>query len=197
MDHVEGADRAGVCGRVYKLVKYLLRDVIPFWFFRLITDWLPECHHTQRLRGIICRVLFHSCGKGLRMGSHVTVTYPSRVRLGRNVLLVSTTWIDSGGGVDIGDEVLVAPGCVITSTSHSFAGGSASRGALLMAPTKIGRGVWLAAHVVVSAGVVIGDGVLVGANAVVTRNLPENVIAGGVPARVIRPRVEDENMELR
>jgi acetyltransferase-like isoleucine patch superfamily enzyme len=55
-----------------------------------------------------------------------------------------------------------------------------------VAPTRIGRGVWLGARVVVLKGVTIGDNTVVAANSVVTRDLPNNVLAGGSPARVIR-----------
>lgn len=56
----------------------------------------------------------------------------------------------------------------------------------------IGNDVWLGAGVVVLRGVTIGNGCIVAANAVVTRDLPPYTICGGLPARVIRPRLPDE-----
>ncbi|MET0932024.1 MAG: CatB-related O-acetyltransferase [Aeromicrobium sp.] len=56
----------------------------------------------------------------------------------------------------------------------------------------IGNDVWLGAGVVVLRGVRIGDGCIVAANAVVTKDLPPYTICGGLPAKVIRPRVPDE-----
>jgi acetyltransferase-like isoleucine patch superfamily enzyme len=52
----------------------------------------------------------------------------------------------------------------------------------------IGDDVWLGVRVVVTAGVTIGEGCIVGAGAVVTKDLPPNAIAAGVPARVIGER---------
>lgn len=56
----------------------------------------------------------------------------------------------------------------------------------------IGNDVWLGANVVVLMGVTIGDGSIVAANAVVTKDIPPYSIAGGLPARVIRPRFDDD-----
>ena len=53
-------------------------------------------------------------------------------------------------------------------------------------PIRIGKGTWLGMNVVVTAGVSIGQGCIVGANATVTKDLPDHILAGGVPAKVIK-----------
>ncbi|MEJ7634804.1 CatB-related O-acetyltransferase [Aeromicrobium sp.] len=81
------------------------------------------------------------------------------------------------------------------------AGGRQSFRSVSGDPAVIGNDVWLGANVVVLRGVSIGDGAIVAANAVVTRDIPPYSIAGGLPARVIRPRVantlRDELQELQ
>lgn len=56
---------------------------------------------------------------------------------------------------------------------------------------KIGNDVWIGAHVTIINGVTIGDGAIIGANSVVIRDVPSYAIVGGVPARVIRQRFTD------
>ena len=58
-------------------------------------------------------------------------------------------------------------------------------------PVRIGSDVWIAAKATITRGIEIGDNTVVGANAVVTRSLAANVVAGGIPARVIREKLTD------
>jgi galactoside O-acetyltransferase len=62
------------------------------------------------------------------------------------------------------------------------------------APIRVGRNCWLGANVVVVPGVTIGDNVVVGAGSVVTRDLPDNVVAVGNPCRILR-EVNDRDQE--
>lgn len=54
------------------------------------------------------------------------------------------------------------------------------------APICIGRNVWTGSHATVLGGVTVGDNAVIGAGAVVTKNVPENAVAGGVPAKIIK-----------
>lgn len=96
---------------------------------------------------------------------------------------------DSTGRVSIGAKALFGPHVTLTASNYGI-----EQGAFVMDQSKVerdivvGEDVWLGANVVVVAGVTIGDGAIVGAGAVVTKDLPANCIAGGVPARVIGHR---------
>ena len=110
----------------------------------------------------------------------------------------SVIWAgDSSARVVLGTKCLLAPNVTITASNYGIV-----RGTPVMDQRKIekdiviGPGVWLGANVVVTAGVTIGAGAIVGAGAVVTRDLPENCIAGGVPARVIGQRPEPDSAHL-
>lgn len=61
------------------------------------------------------------------------------------------------------------------------------------APIRIGNNVWIGAQATVLPGVTIGDGAIVGAGAVVTRDVPANVIVGGIPAKIIK-KIEIEQI---
>jgi acetyltransferase-like isoleucine patch superfamily enzyme len=91
--------------------------------------------------------------------------------------------------VEIGEDVLIAPGCHITDANHGIAPGvPIMRQERMAAPVTIGDDVWIGAGVKVLSGVTIGDGAVVAAGAVVREDVPPMAIAGGVPARVLRMR---------
>lgn len=94
------------------------------------------------------------------------------------------------GNVTIGAHVAVAPGCAFYAYNHSFRAGDMikhqpleSRGGI-----EVGDGAWIGFGAIVLDGVRIGAGAVVGAGSVVTEDVPDNCIAAGNPARVIRER---------
>jgi maltose O-acetyltransferase len=110
-----------------------------------------------------------------------------RVIIGENVYVNRYTVIDASSHLEIGRDTMIGPHCYITDHDHGFSVGERpGHTDLVMAPTKIGERCWLGAAVIVLKGVEIGAGTVVAAGAVVTRSLPEGVVAAGVPARVIK-----------
>jgi acetyltransferase-like isoleucine patch superfamily enzyme len=117
-------------------------------------------------------------------------SWGGRVHLGRAVYVGPYTVIYGHGGVEIGDDSLIAMHCTIVSSNHTVPPRSRpiQYEPDVLKPTRIGRDVWLGAHVTVLGGVTIGDGCVVGAGAVVTKDLPAGSIAMGVPAAVVGVR---------
>jgi acetyltransferase-like isoleucine patch superfamily enzyme len=89
------------------------------------------------------------------------------------------------GGIVLEDEVQLGPYSVLVSGDHTKLDGSYRFGRSNLAPIRICRGSWIAAHATVTKGVVIGRGALLAANSVATHDVPPYTMAGGVPARVI------------
>lgn len=109
------------------------------------------------------------------------------VLIGENVYVNRYTVIDASSYLEIGRDTMIGPHCYITDHDHGFSvGGRPGAAGLVNAPTKIGERCWLGAGVIVLKGVEIGSGTVVAAGAVVTRSLPEDVVAAGVPARIVK-----------
>ncbi len=92
--------------------------------------------------------------------------------------------------IEIGDDTMLAEMVSIRDHDHAFGRTDVPyrEQGHVAAPVRIGRNVWVGAKVTILKGVTIGDNAIVGANAVVTRDLPANSTAVGIPARVIRQR---------
>lgn len=106
------------------------------------------------------------------------------IHVGENVFINTGCTIQDQGGVYIGDGALIGHHAMIATLNHDF--DPSKRGSLHPAPVHIGKRAWLGANVTVLPGVTIGDGAIIAAGAVVTKDVPENTIAAGIPARVIR-----------
>ena len=98
--------------------------------------------------------------------------------------------IQDGASVSFGDHVFIAPNCTITTAEHAIDPELRQAGVEIAKPVKIGNNVWIGANSVILAGVEIGDNTVIGAGSVVTRSIPSNVVAVGVPCRVMRDITE-------
>lgn len=116
----------------------------------------------------------------------------SFLSIGDNVHLNHGVMInaDCGGGIRIGNDVLIGPNVVIRAADHIFmdANRTISEQGHRTGNIEIGDDVWLGANVVVLPNVSVGKGCVVGAGSVVTKNLPAYTIAVGIPAHPIKSR---------
>jgi len=166
------------------IINYLRFDW-PMHFLLLFTNWLPDNVFFLRVRGALIRPFFGKCGRDLRVGRNVQFHNPELINLGDHVFIAYGCSLMAIELISIENEVMLSPYCVIVSGNHSTLNGSYRYGPALVAPIVIGKGSWIASHVVVTAGCTVGENCLIAANAVVTQNIPANVIAGGIPARII------------
>ena len=106
------------------------------------------------------------------------------IHLGRNVFINSGCKFQDQGGIYIGDGVLIGHNTVLATLNHGIL--PEERHDLIPKPIHIGNNVWIGSNSTVLAGVTIGDNAVIGAGSVVTKDIPENMIAVGSPARVIK-----------
>lgn len=97
--------------------------------------------------------------------------------------------------VYIGDGTFIAPGVCISCAGHGVYP-SERKEINTSKPIHIGKNVWIGANATILAGVHIGDGSIIGAGSVVSRDIPSNVIAAGVPCKVIREITEKDKINL-
>lgn len=93
--------------------------------------------------------------------------------------------------VNIGDYVMIGPNVLITTVGHPISLKGRRQRLAKALPVNIGNDVWIGGNVVILPGITIGNNVVIGAGAVVTHDIPDNSVAVGVPARVIKKIEED------
>ena len=132
----------------------------------------------------------YSAERGCRVLRGVTIYHPERLKLGRNVGISPLSQFNAAGGIEIGDDTLIGPGCTLWSVNHRFQDGSVPIRLQGYDAQRIvvGRDCWIAARAIILPGVHIGDGSVVAAGAVVNRTCEPGSILAGVPAKVIGRR---------
>lgn len=135
------------------------------------------------LRNGILRLMGAKVGKGVKVYPSARVFYPWNVEIGDHVIIGWQVEVYSLGKITIGNNVIISQRAHLCAGSHDYRKPNLP---LLCPPIIIGSGTWICSDVFVSPNVSIGAGSVVAARAVVTKDLPENAIASGHPAKVIK-----------
>ena len=117
--------------------------------------------------------------------------FGARITVGNRVGLNGTAITCRTTSVEIDDGTIIAPNVIIVDSAFHAPWPTENRmhnkGYENDRPVKIGRNVWIATNCTILKGVTIGDNSIIAAGSVVIGNIPANTVAGGVPARVLKP----------
>lgn len=164
----------------------------------VVTAWLPhyQLHYfwpiTTRIRRIAAKLMFDYCGEKVDIGRKIS--FSSQVSLGDRSSIGDEAYIL--GKLVIGDNVMMAARCAFIASNHNIdildipmnlQGGTDN-------PIIIEDNVWIGYGCSIMAGVHVGSGAVIGSGSVVTKNVPNNAIVGGVPAKIIKYRGEKNSI---
>lgn len=110
--------------------------------------------------------------------------FGKNISIGKNVFINSGCHFQDQGGIYIGDGALIGHNVVLATLNHDM--NPEDRGSMHPAPIVIGKNVWIGSNATILPGVVVGDGAIVAAGAVVVKDVDENTVVGGVPAKVLK-----------
>lgn len=160
----------------YSLLRYLPSSTNSY------TRWVRVC------REYCCRHIFDICG------TNVNIEKGAYFGNGRHIIIGNNSGLgchcNVHGPLTIGNDVMMGPNVTILTSNHNFdrldipmrLQGSTTKEVI------IGNDVWIGQNVIILPGVRIGNGVIIAAGAVVTHEVPDYAIIGGVPARIIKYR---------
>ena len=141
-------------------------------------------HEPEELRELFSRLIGKPVDDQFGLFPPFYTDFGKNIMLGKNVFINAGCKFQDQGGIFIDDDALVGHGVVIATLDHDM--DPEKRHALHPAPVHIGKKVWIGANATITSGVTIGDNAVVAAGAVVTKDVPNDTIVGGVPAKPIK-----------
>lgn len=157
-------------------------------------------------RETILHKIFGEMGEGVRIQGPIAIHYGKHTKIGKHVFANFNFTVQDDAEVIIGDNCNFGPNVTIATPIHPMI--ASERRAMRTAqgenkllcyakPVCIGKDCWFGASVTVCPGVTIGDNCVIGAGSVVTRDIPANSFAAGVPCRVIREISQNDSMRYK
>ena len=122
--------------------------------------------------------------EGLTVLAPVYFDYGNKTTFGRGCFVNHGCYFMDGGSISVGNHVFIGPFCGFYTATHPLDYKTRNQGLEKALPITVGDNCWFGANVTVLQGVSIGSGCVIAAGSVVTRDLPDNAMAAGVPAEI-------------
>lgn len=146
---------------------------------------LSGCVPSHLFRLLIYKLAGVTIGKGSRIHMGARFFYPGNVHIGKDSIIGDHVFLDGRDKLMIGSHVDIASSVMILNSQHDI---NSEDFRAQDAPVEIADYVFIGPRAIILPGVKIGKGAVVAAGAVVTKDVPEFQIVGGVPAQVIGER---------
>ena len=160
---------------------------------RRITFRLNAAYHTPaEVRALLSELFGYDVPSSLRVFPPFYTDFGKNITVGENVFINACCHFQDHGGVVIGDGCQIGHNVVFATLNHGLL--PEDRKNTYPAPIVLGKNVWVGSNSTILQGVTIGDNAVVGAGAVVAKDVPANVVVGGVPAKIIK-KIEVTNIE--
>lgn len=149
-----------------------------------LSQQLNNANNIDEVRAYLSEII------GAKIDMSSTVFAPFYTNFGRFIKIGNKVFINHAcsfldmGGITIEDEVLIGPRVNLVTENHPL--DPTDRRALLTKPILIKRNAWIGAGATILPGVTIGENAVVAAASVVSKDVPDNVVVGGIPAKIIK-----------
>lgn len=141
-------------------------------------------HEPEELRALFSQLIGAPVDESFGLFPPFYADCGKNIHIGKQVFINMGCKFQDQGGIYIGDGALIGHNVVLATLNHAKS--PKDRGTMIPAPIHIGKHVWIGSNSTILPGVTIGDGAIVAAGAVVSKDVPENAIVGGVPATILR-----------
>lgn len=150
-----------------------------------LTMKLNNSYHTpEEIREIFSEIIGKPVDSSFGLFPPFYTDCGKNINVGKNVFINSGCKFQDQGGITIGDGTLIGHNVVLATLNHDM--NPEKRSNMIPKPIVIGKNVWIGSNATIIPGVTIGDGAVIGAGSVVTKNVPENTVVAGVPAKFVK-----------
>lgn len=136
------------------------------------------------IRALLSKITDSEIDESVAVFTPLYINYGKHTKIGKHVFINFDCVFLDLGGIIIDDGVLIAPKVSLLSEAHPIL--PEERHALIPKPIHIKKNAWIGAGATILQGVTVGENVVVAAGAVVSTDVPDNTVVGGIPARVIK-----------
>lgn len=138
----------------------------------------------KEIRDLLSQITGREIDESVAVFTPLYINYGKHTKIGKKVFInFDCTFLDLGG-ITIEDGVLIAPKVSLLSEGHPLS--PDERHSLVPKPIHIKKNAWIGANATILYGVTIGENSVVAAGSVVSQDVPDNVVVGGTPARIIK-----------
>lgn len=136
------------------------------------------------IRNLLSQITGAEIDESVAVFTPLHINYGKNIKIGKNVFINFDCIFLDLGGITIEDNVLIAPKVSLLSEGHPVS--PENRQSLVPGHIHIKKNAWIGANATILPGVTIGENAVVAAGAVVSKDVPDNMITGGIPARIIK-----------
>ena len=185
LEHLNSGEKVQGGSEVHQFMHGVSQEAL-----RITAEINTGYHTPEELRALFSQLIGQPVDESFGMFPPFYTDCGKNIHIGKNVFFNMGCKFQDQGGIFIGDGALIGHNVVLATLNHAQS--PSDRASMIPAPIHIGKNVWIGANATVLPGVTIGDGAIVAAGAVVAKDVPENTIVGGVPARIIRTISEED-----
>lgn len=163
----------------------------------LTNDYNSTYGKPKEIREALLRKLLRRIGENVHFEPNFRCEFGFNISIGNNFFANFDCIMLDGNLITIGDNVLLGPRVGMYTANHALDPQERVMGGCYARPITIGDNVWIGAGVHLMGGVTVGRNSVIGAGSVVTKDVPENVIAAGTPCKVIREITEKDKTRFK
>ncbi|RZK40031.1 MAG: sugar O-acetyltransferase [Pedobacter sp.] len=138
----------------------------------------------EEIRSFLSQIIGSKIDGTVNVFTPLHINYGKNINIGKNVFINFDCVFLDMGGITIEDNVQIAPKVSLLSEGHPTS--IADRHSLVPKPIHIKKNAWIGANATILPGVTIGENAVVAAGSVVSKDVPDNTVVGGIPAKFLK-----------